>query len=230
MPAHKQVRQSIKRKHKGPNIPKGKSCMKMPTALGPQTWLLQVSSWRFMVCEYFQFLACPREEIFSMALALPPHLILPQSKSSPGQGSPPVLILMAIKVSQDIGTPRDSREWENHSRLWNFTQKTRPLATSDQLIVLTFLKVRNEDAFFQSRTVSINLWQIGVSDPQYPAEELVILFVQAPQEKGNGSQHHQCHKNSQSYKPTIWCFCRGFCCISTCIHFTYKTPFFSAWR
>lgn len=70
MPAHKQVLQSIKKKkiYKGPNIPKGKSCMKMPTALRPQTWLLQVSGCRFMVCEYFQFLAWPREEIFSMAL------------------------------------------------------------------------------------------------------------------------------------------------------------------
>lgn len=62
MPAHKQVLQNIKRKHKGPNIPKGKSCMKMSTALGLQTCLLQVSGWNFMVCEYFQFLACLREE------------------------------------------------------------------------------------------------------------------------------------------------------------------------
>lgn len=136
--------------------------------------------------------------------ALHPHLILTQSKSSPGQGAAPALALMAMRVSQDMGTPRDSWEWANHCRLWSFTWKTRPFAISDQLIVLTSLKVRNEDAFFQSRTISINLWQIGIPDPQYPAEQLVILFVQAPQEKGNGSQHHQCHKNSQSYKPTVW--------------------------
>lgn len=166
----------------------------------PSEWLEVYGLWVFSIPGLSQ------RRKFLRGSALQPHLILPQSKSSPRQGAPPALILRAVRVSQDMGTPRDSQGWENHCRLSSFTQKTRPLATSDKLIVLTSLKVRNEDAFFQSRTISINLWQIGISDPQYPAEELVIFFVQAPQEKGNGSQHHQCHKNTQSYKPTVWCW------------------------
>lgn len=79
----------------------------------------------------------------------------------------------------------------------------RLLASSDQLIVVASLKISNEDAFFQSRNIGINLWQVSVSDPQYPAEDSVIPLVQAPEKKGNGSQHHQRDKNSQSYKPTV---------------------------
>lgn len=161
-----------------------------------------MSGWNFMFCEYFQFLSCLREEHFSMAL---PCILTSSCHKAKALQSRQLLQhwywwpwgFLRIWTLQ---------EWENHCRLWSFTWRTRPLATSDQLIVFTSLKVRNQDALFQSRTISINLWQIGVSDPQHPAEELVVLFVQAPQENGNGSQHHQCHKKSQSYKPTVWCW------------------------
>ena len=68
MLAHEQILQHIKTKHKSPNIPKGKSCMKRRAALGPWTRLLHMSGWRFMVWEYFQFLACPKGANFSMVL------------------------------------------------------------------------------------------------------------------------------------------------------------------
>lgn len=192
MPAHKQVLQSIKKKKytKAQTLPKEKVAWKCPLLWDLKhdcsKWVV-VGLWSVSI--FSSWLDPERKFSPWLCLASPPPPATKQKLSRVGSSS---------SIDTDghegfSGSPRDSQEWEYHGRLWSFTQKTRPLATSDQLIVLTFLKVRNEDAFFQTRTISINLWQIGISDPQYPEEELVILFVQAPQEKGNGSQHHQCH-------------------------------------
>lgn len=157
MLAHQQIWQCIKTKHKSTNVPGEKICIKISAALGPWTWLLHVSSWRFTVWQYVQFLACPKGANFSMVLPCIPISSYTEKKSSKA-GSPYGIHTHGCEGSSGYGYPRRLPRRRNYCRLWSFTWKMWPLAISDQLIVVTSLKIRNEDAFFQSRTIRVNLW------------------------------------------------------------------------